>query len=112
MKPARIGPMRYRITIERKAKTGDALRKELNWTERHVVWAAMKHGSSSLSRGAGDQLSDQTFVTFTIRKSGAVGTRQGDRVVYRGRYFYIESVNNADERDRYLTLVTREREQG
>lgn len=109
-----IGKMRHRITVEANDTSDDGLGgdSDASWSTVVTTWASMEHVSLAGTIGPGGQLMDQTRINFTVRDNGAGSVRQGQRVSYDSRYFYIEAVSNADERGRFKTLATVERAEG
>lgn len=107
----RIGPMRHRIAIQSRAETADDIGgATYTWGTDATVWAhARALGAGEIVRQGG-VLSDVGRVEFTIRHR--TGVRQGQRVVWDSRNYYITAAPNPDARKRFLTLICDEREVG
>ena len=108
-----IGPMRHEITVGQVVETDDGLGgATTSLSTVATVFAALDHKSTAGAVGPGGQVMDASQIDFKIRQIGAESVRQGMQIAHDGRTFYIQAVQNEDERGRFLRLVTVERERG
>lgn len=103
----RVGNMRRQITIQQQAATQNALGEEIpSWTTFATCWASIEpmNGRELL---AAQQVQSQVNTRITIRYRD--GVTPAMRILYKSRYFDIQSIQDIEERNRFLVLQCVER---
>lgn len=102
----KIGSLKYRIVLQKKMITEDALKQQTEvWTDFAYVWARIEP-LSGREYFAAQQINSEISVRVTIRYLPGITT--GTRVVFGGRIFDVLSVVNPEERNISLILMCKE----
>lgn len=107
MKPLHPGKFRHRIVIERNnSTTFDAAGTPIAaWATYLTVWASVEPLTGrELFQGA--QVRPDATHKITIRYRSGITTAM--RAKFRSRHFHFESVLDAEERQRELTILAKE----
>lgn len=102
----RSGKLRHRVTLQEPSETLD------EYGERVEGWTSYADRWCGISPLTGKELTQaqqvQPVVTHrvTMRQTDAV--KPTHRILHRERYLYVESILDADERGREMTLMCRE----
>lgn len=103
----RAGQLRHKVTIQQYAQSLDSSRQPVNVpTKLAEVWAAVEPLSGRELVNAQQQQPDVTHLV-RIRHRDDVTPKM--LVLHGSRKLHIESILNADERDREMHLMCRER---
>lgn len=106
VKLANVGALRERVSIQSQAQTVDeAGAISTTWTEVATCWARMKPVSMKQLLLAGRDESVRTYM-MTIRYRTDLTTAH--RVVWRGRRFDVQGVNDPTEQRQFLECMLRE----
>jgi len=98
------GWLRHRVVIETAVAAPDGAGGEtVTWEALATVWALVVPAAAAERSRAG-RLTGVVSHAVTIRHRGDV--TGGMRVLYRGRRHRVLAVEDPDERQRYLTLLT------
>jgi SPP1 family predicted phage head-tail adaptor len=100
------GQFNRRITIQSNVETKDDLGQiENSWQDSHLVWAMIKTVQGREYFEAASTQNENT-VRFVIRYVKGINPHM--RILYNDRVFEILSVINDDERNKTLTILTKE----
>lgn len=107
--PYSAGKLDQQIAIQRKSRSADGMGGYTEtWATVASVWASIKITAGG-ERYAAMQLSSNPRAKAVIRfrgdDNGAPYYSGSDRVLYRGRYWAIDSVIDPDGRQRWLELA-------
>jgi SPP1 family predicted phage head-tail adaptor len=99
----RIGRMRHRITIQRRAITFNDLGEPVEtWSDWKRIWASVEPLSG---REYFSSAQAQAEVTHRIRMRRADGFTTTDRIVFNDRVFEVDSIQNIGERNKELVVM-------
>jgi SPP1 family predicted phage head-tail adaptor len=105
--------MRRLITIQRQTGARDSTGNETDtWTTFATVWVHIEPYIGSARAGreefSGNQMVGLDYTRFHLRYLAGLAPK--DRILYNGRIFDIQAVNNRDERNFELELIAKERQ--
>ena len=105
---ARAGSLRHSIEIQAATTSQDSFGEPDATYSTHCVRPASVRTMSAAERLRNDiDLADEVMM-FMVRYDATTATVTPKmRILYRGRYFNIESVRNVEERDRMIELAAR-----
>lgn len=102
----RAGPLRHRITFQRRQTGTDAFGQPLaGWEDIATVWASVEP-ISGRELLAAQQI--QGEITHRIRCRYRDGLTAADRALFKGRVFDLQSVINTAERGISLEILAKE----
>ena len=109
----KAGKLRYLVTVQRQTGTRDTTGNETDtWTTFAKVYAGVEPYVGSARAGreefTGNQMVALDYTRFHMRYLAGIAPK--DRIVYNGRLFDIQAVNNRDERNYELELIAKERQ--
>jgi SPP1 family predicted phage head-tail adaptor len=106
VKLANVGPLRERVSIQSQAQAVDGAGAiSTTWTEAFSCWARMKPVSMQQLLLAGRDEGVRTYM-MTIRYR--TDLPDAPRVVWRGRRFDVQGVNDPTEQRQFLECLLRE----
>lgn len=102
----RNGALRHRVQLQARSATQDGAGGQANtWTTTCWLWAQVSP-SGGLEKEAGGAFRGKTLHNVKMRYRPDI--TPAARLVFRGRYFNIVSVNDVDERKRDLDMICEE----
>lgn len=109
----RGGKLRYLVTVQRQSGAVDTTGNQtLTWITLAKVWAWIEPYVGSARAGreefSGNQMIGLDYTRFHIRYLRGLAPK--DQILYDGRTFDIQAVNNRDERNAELELIAKERQ--
>lgn len=109
----RAGKLRRLVTIQRLTGARDTTNNETDtWKTLATVYAHIEPYLGSARSGreefSGGQITGLDYTRFHIRYLAGVSPK--DRILYNGRVFDIQAVNNRDERNFEMELLAKERQ--
>ena len=102
-----IGKLRNRIELQSSTTTTDSVGQQSHvWTTYTTVWATIHHLTGKETLNA-QQLVAEITHRVTIRYNSSLNATH--RIKYGTRYFYINFINNANERNEYQEIMCKEK---
>lgn len=103
-----VGRMRFRVQVVRDVFTSDDLGQEVPTpTTVGTYWADISTLSGRELTNARQRVATVSH-KVTMRWQGAGAVNSNDHLVYQGRTFHVDWINNADERNRQLDVYCTE----
>lgn len=102
----KLSDLRHRLILEEPLLTGDgAGGSTISWMPRKTLWAKIKPKSGQETFNRDQQ---ETIITHEITTRFDEEIEANMRLAKGGRIFQILAVLNQDEKNEWLTLLTRE----
>jgi SPP1 family predicted phage head-tail adaptor len=102
----RAGRLRHRLTLQSKTTTQNAYGEAVvSWVNQGTVWGAIEP-LSGRELYAQQQIQPETKVRVVMRYHSTID--ESWRIVSGGKYYDIDTIINADERNRMLTIMCRQ----
>lgn len=113
--PMAAGKLRHFVTVQRQTGARDTTGAETDtWTTLFQAYASVEPWIGSSRSGREEFLRNQLqaldYTRITFRYNDVQGMNPKDRILFNGRYFDIQALNNRDERNELLEVVCKERQ--
>lgn len=104
-----IGQLDRRIMLEMPAKVANSYGEQtLTWSDYREVWA-MVEWNGGKEQEETQRITATSKLHFYIRNiETSVNTEY--RVLYKTKYYYIKVINEIDGRDKFLELITEQKD--